>query len=40
MAPDTLERAAPTLKDPTLLRQLCYVDGAVDRRRRRRDASR
>jgi len=28
MAPDTLERAAPALKDPTLLRQQCYVNGA------------
>jgi succinate-semialdehyde dehydrogenase / glutarate-semialdehyde dehydrogenase len=27
MAPDTLERATPALKDPTLLRQLCYVNG-------------
>src|SRR5687768_1127926 len=27
MAPDTLERVAPTLKDPTLLRQQCYVNG-------------
>ena len=27
MAPDTLERAAPALKDPTLLRQQCYVNG-------------
>ena len=27
MAPDTIERAAPTLKDPSLLRQQCYVDG-------------
>jgi succinate-semialdehyde dehydrogenase/glutarate-semialdehyde dehydrogenase len=28
MAPDTLERNLPSLKDPTLLRQQCYVDGA------------
>ena len=28
MAPDTLERSVPALKDPTLLRQHCYVDGA------------
>jgi len=27
MAPDTLERAVPALKDPTLLRQQCYVNG-------------
>src|SRR5688500_10433970 len=27
MAPDTLERATPALKDPTLLRQQCYVNG-------------
>ena len=27
MAPDTLERARHRLKDPTLLRQQCYVDG-------------
>ena len=27
MAPDTLERAAPALKDSTLLRQQCYVNG-------------
>ena len=27
MAPDTLERSTPTLKDPALLRQQCYVDG-------------
>ncbi len=27
MAPDTLERAVPSLKDPTLLRMQCYVDG-------------
>ena len=27
MAPDTTERATPALKDPTLLRQLCYVNG-------------
>ena len=27
MAPDTLERASPALKDPTLLRQQCYVNG-------------
>jgi len=27
MAPDTLERAVPALKDPTLLRQQCHVDG-------------
>jgi succinate-semialdehyde dehydrogenase/glutarate-semialdehyde dehydrogenase len=27
MAPDTLERIVPTLKDPTLLRLQCYVDG-------------
>ena len=28
MAPDTLERSVPTLKDPALLRMQCYVDGA------------
>ena len=28
MAPDTLERSAPALKDPGLLRTQCYVDGA------------
>src|SRR4029450_4525381 len=28
MAPDTLERATLALKDPTLLRMQCYVDGA------------
>ena len=28
MAPDTLERATPTLKDPGLLRMQCYADGA------------
>ena len=28
MAPDTLDRSAPTLADPTLLRELCYIDGA------------
>ena len=27
MAPDTIDRAAPSLKDPSLLRQLCYVGG-------------
>src|SRR5438045_2944670 len=27
MAPDTLERVTPTLKDAALLRQQCYVDG-------------
>ena len=27
MAPDTLERAVPALKDPSLLRMQCYVDG-------------
>ncbi len=27
MAPDTIERASVSLKDPTLLRQQCYVDG-------------
>jgi len=27
MAPDTLERSVPTLADPTLLRQQCYIDG-------------
>jgi succinate-semialdehyde dehydrogenase/glutarate-semialdehyde dehydrogenase len=27
MAPDTLERSTLPLKDPTLLRQQCYVDG-------------
>ncbi|MEO8755738.1 MAG: NAD-dependent succinate-semialdehyde dehydrogenase [Casimicrobiaceae bacterium] len=27
MAPDTLERAVPSLKDPALLRMQCYVDG-------------
>ena len=28
MAPDTLDRSAPRLADPTLLRELCYVNGA------------
>ena len=28
MAPDTLERSAPSVKDPGLLRMQCYVDGA------------
>ena len=28
MAPDTLERTVPSLKDPELLRMQCYVDGA------------
>jgi len=28
MAPDTLERSAPSLTDPRLLRMQCYVDGA------------
>ena len=28
MPPDTLERNLPSLKDPTLLRQQCHVDGA------------
>jgi succinate-semialdehyde dehydrogenase/glutarate-semialdehyde dehydrogenase len=28
MAPDTLEREVPALKDPSLLRMQCYVDGA------------
>ena len=28
MAPDTLERDVPALKDPALLRMQCYVDGA------------
>ena len=28
MAPDTRESAAPVLKDATLLRQQCYVNGA------------
>jgi succinate-semialdehyde dehydrogenase / glutarate-semialdehyde dehydrogenase len=27
MAPDTLERSLPQLKDPSLLRQQCYIDG-------------
>jgi succinate-semialdehyde dehydrogenase/glutarate-semialdehyde dehydrogenase len=27
MAPDTIERKLPTLKDPDLLRQQCHVDG-------------
>jgi succinate-semialdehyde dehydrogenase / glutarate-semialdehyde dehydrogenase len=27
MAPDTLERALPQLKDPSLLREQCYIDG-------------
>ena len=27
MAPDTIERSPLTLKDPSLLRQRCYVDG-------------
>src|SRR5215468_4329219 len=27
MAPDTLERSLPPLKDPSLLRQQCYLDG-------------
>ncbi len=27
MAPDTIERAAPTLKEPALLRMQCYIDG-------------
>src|SRR6188472_823048 len=27
MAPDTIERSAIALKDPSLLRQQCYVDG-------------
>ncbi|MEO8674712.1 MAG: NAD-dependent succinate-semialdehyde dehydrogenase [Casimicrobiaceae bacterium] len=27
MAPDTLERSLPQLKDPSLLRQQCYLDG-------------
>ncbi len=27
MPPDTLDRSVPALKDPSLLRQLCYVDG-------------
>ena len=27
MAPDTIERANLALKDPSLLRQQCYVDG-------------
>jgi succinate-semialdehyde dehydrogenase/glutarate-semialdehyde dehydrogenase len=28
MAPDTLERAVPALKDPSLLRHQCFFDGA------------
>ena len=28
MPPDTHDRATPALKDPSLLRQQCYVDGA------------
>src|SRR5664279_691577 len=28
MAPDTLERATPTLNDSALLRMQCYIDGA------------
>ena len=27
MAPDTIERKLPALRDPSLLRQQCYVDG-------------
>ncbi len=27
MAPDTLERSLPPLKDPSLLRQQCYFEG-------------
>ena len=27
MAPDTIERSPLALKDPSLLRQQCYVDG-------------
>ena len=27
MAPDTLERSLPQLKDPSLLREQCYIDG-------------
>ena len=27
MAPDTIERSPIALKDPSLLRQQCYVDG-------------
>jgi succinate-semialdehyde dehydrogenase/glutarate-semialdehyde dehydrogenase len=27
MPPDTIDRITPTLKDPSLLRQQCYVDG-------------
>jgi len=27
MAPDTIERSPITLKDPSLLRQQCHVDG-------------
>ena len=27
MAPDTLERSLPQLKDPSLLRERCYIDG-------------
>ncbi|MEO8537175.1 MAG: NAD-dependent succinate-semialdehyde dehydrogenase [Betaproteobacteria bacterium] len=27
MPPDTIERSQPALKDPSLLRQLCHVDG-------------
>ena len=28
MAPDTLDRSAPKLADPTLLRERCYINGA------------
>ena len=27
MPPDTIERSTPALRDPTLLRHQCYVDG-------------
>jgi len=27
MPPDTIERSPLTLRDPSLLRQQCYVDG-------------
>src|SRR5436190_18175481 len=27
MAPDTIERPLPHLKDPSLLREQCYIDG-------------
>ena len=27
MAPDTIERTVPALRDPALLRMQCYIDG-------------